>query len=103
MTMRTPNRLLRPTDLLDISPDGRGAPGFADGDRVRVRSRYGAATLPLHVDDAPRAGEVFATFTDPTIRVNLVTGPWRDACTDTPEYKGTAVRLEKLQPAGREA
>ena len=62
---------------------------------MRVESRYGAAVLPLHVDDASRPGEIFATFSDPEVSLNLVTSPWRDAHADTPEYKLTAVRLER--------
>ena len=95
MTMRTKNRILRPTDRLDMSPEDAARGGFAEGDRVRLVSRYGAAVLPLHIDEASKAGEVFATFTDPAVSLNLVTSPWRDAHTATPEYKRTAVRLER--------
>ena len=95
MTMRTPNRVLRPTDRLGVSAEDAARGGFAEGDRVRLVSRYGAAVLPLHIDEASKAGEVFATFTDPAVSLNLVTSPWRDAHTATPEYKRTAVRLER--------
>jgi len=93
--MRTPNRTLRPTDRLDVSAVDAAKHGFSEGDRVRVESRYGAAVLLLHVDDGSRPGEVFATFSDPAVSLNLVTSRWRDAHADTPEYKLTAVRLER--------
>ena len=38
MSMRTPNKLLRPTDTLDISPHDARALDIASGDAVRVRA-----------------------------------------------------------------
>jgi formate dehydrogenase major subunit len=95
MTMRTRNRELRATDRLDMAPADAARLGLAEGARVRVRSRYGSALLGVHVDDAVREGEVFATFSDPAVSLNAVTGPWRDGYTGTPEYKVTAVRVER--------
>ncbi|MDX2169452.1 MAG: formate dehydrogenase subunit alpha [Deltaproteobacteria bacterium] len=95
MTMRTANRMLHPTDRLEISPADAAAQRVADGERVRVESRYGSAVLPVQVSDAAAPGELFASFADPAVFLNLVTGPWRDARVDTPEYKLTAVRLAR--------
>ncbi|MBI3180869.1 MAG: formate dehydrogenase subunit alpha [Myxococcales bacterium] len=95
MTLRTPNRELRPADTLDLSPDDARALQLSEGDRVRVRSRYGEATLPAHVSERLRPGECFATFHTPTARVNALTSDERDPYTHTPEYKVTAVALEK--------
>jgi formate dehydrogenase major subunit len=94
MTMRTANAALRPHDSLDISSGDARRLGLSDGQRVRIRSRYGEATLPVHIEDALRAGELFATFHTPEVFLNRVTGPHRDGQVDTPEYKVTAVRLE---------
>ncbi|MFO1464381.1 MAG: formate dehydrogenase subunit alpha [bacterium] len=94
MTLRTPNRVLRPTDTLDIAPQDAARLGLRDGDRVVVRSRYGEATLPLRVDERVKPGELFATFHSPEFFLNRVTGPQRDNQVKTPEYKVTAVRLE---------
>ncbi len=96
MTMRTANRELRPTDRLDVSPSDAARLALHDGDRVRVRSRYGSCVLPVHVDDRQRPGELFATFSDPSSALNAVTGPGKDALVATPEYKITAVRLETV-------
>ncbi|HEY8944815.1 MAG TPA: formate dehydrogenase subunit alpha [Polyangiaceae bacterium] len=95
MTMRTKNRLLRPTDRLDMMPEDAARLDLEDGDRVRVTSRYGTTVLPLHLDERCSPGQLFATFSDPTTWLNAVTGPHRDAKTGTPEYKLTAVRIEK--------
>ena len=99
MTRRSVTQRLRPTDLLEISPADAARLRVAEGDLVRVTSRYGAASLPVEVTDRVVPGEVFATFSDPEVRLNRVTGPYRDAHTNTPEYKVTAVRLDPA-PAG---
>jgi formate dehydrogenase major subunit len=93
MTGRTPNRELRPTDLLDISPSDALRLGLEEGSMVLIESRHGSATLPLHIDSAIRDGQLFATFQTPDLRLNALTGPYRDACVGTPEYKITAVRI----------
>jgi formate dehydrogenase major subunit len=42
-----------------------------------------------------KPGELFATFHDHAVFLNAVTGPNRDAIVGAPEYKVTAVRIEK--------
>jgi formate dehydrogenase major subunit len=95
MTMRTPNRELRPSDVLDMAPRDAERLALRDGEPVRVTSAYGGAVLRLHVDAAVREGELFATFTDPRVFLNEITSPHRDPCTGTPEYKVTAVQVER--------
>jgi formate dehydrogenase major subunit len=97
MTMRTRDRILRPTDRLDISPADAERMGLRDGDRVRVLSRQGETVLPLHVDERMKPGHVFATFSDPATWLNRVTASHLDPHTGTPEYKLTAVRLERAE------
>jgi formate dehydrogenase major subunit len=95
MTMRTPNRELRRTDTLDISPADAARLGLADGESVRVTSRQGAAVLPLRIDPRVKEGELFATFHADDAGVNRLTGQGRDKHAMTPEYKVVAVRIEK--------
>jgi formate dehydrogenase major subunit len=95
MTGRTRNNLLRATDVLDISPDDASAVGLSEGDPVRVVSAYGSAVLPAHLSHEVEPGQLFATFHTPAFFLNALTGPHRDALTGTPEYKVTAVRLER--------
>ena len=96
MTGRSLTHELRPRDLLEVSPTDATALGVDDGDAVRITSRYGETVLGAHVTDRVAAGQLFATFSDPGIALNRVTGPHRDPTTHTPEYKVTAVRLRKL-------
>ncbi|KZE25916.1 formate dehydrogenase subunit alpha [Crenobacter luteus] len=95
MSYRTPNATLAPSDTLDIAPVDAAAYGLKDGDIVRVRSRYGHACLPVHVTPAMRPGQLFTSFHRPDLFVNQLTSSVRDRLVHAPEYKVTAVRLEK--------
>jgi len=94
MTGRTPNRVLRPSDTLDISPHDARDLGLAEGQVVTLRSRYGAAMLPLRICEAIKPGELFATFHDAAVGLNAVIGPQRDRFVHTPAYKQTAVAIQ---------
>jgi formate dehydrogenase major subunit len=94
MTDRTRNRELRPSDLLDISPDDAADVGVANGAHVRIVSRYGEAVLPVQISPTVSRGRLFATFASRDVFLNFVTGPHRDPIVGTPEYKVTAVRVE---------
>jgi formate dehydrogenase major subunit len=96
MTGRTRNAELRPSDLLDISVDDAAKVGVRPDEPVRVVSRYGAAVLPVRISGAMARGQLFATFQNPERLVNAITGANRDGVTDTPEYKVTAVRVERM-------
>lgn len=95
MTDRTLNHELRPTDTLQMHPDDATRLGLNDGEPVRVISRYGEAMLPLQFDRGVRVGELFATFHSPKVFLNMLTSPVRDRTVGTPEYKVTAVRVER--------
>jgi formate dehydrogenase major subunit len=62
-----------------------------------VVSRYGSAVLPVHVNAAMARGQLFATFQTPQLWINALTSGHRDAAVGTPEYKLTAVRVERLE------
>lgn len=96
MSGRTLNAKIRPTDTLDINPIDAKSLKLFPNDLVNVKSRYGEATLPVRLCEDIKRGEVFCTFSTPDSWVNKLTGPFRDQIVDTPEYKITAVRLEKL-------
>jgi formate dehydrogenase major subunit len=96
MTRRSLTQALHPTDLLEISPTDAAALGIDEAANVRVTSQYGTAILAAHITSRVTPGELFTTFSDPSIQVNRVTGPHRDSVTNTPEYKVTAVHLQPL-------
>jgi formate dehydrogenase major subunit len=96
MTMRTKNREIRPSDVLDMHPDDAFALGLSQGQQVRVTSRHGSTELALSLDDGVRRGEAFATFHSPEVFINQVTSPVRDNRVGAPEYKVCAVRVEAI-------
>jgi formate dehydrogenase major subunit len=95
MTMRTVNVKLRPTDVLDISPQDAKRLDLKEGKPVRIHSRYGEATLPIRITSTVNAGELFATFHTAEVFLNRVTSPHRDRYVKSPEYKVTAVGIEE--------
>jgi len=95
MTMRTANAELRATDVLDISVEDAKRLRLQNEEKVRVHSRYGEASLPIRITSAVRPGELFATFHSSAVFLNRVTSPYRDRYVKTPEYKVTAVQIEK--------
>ncbi|MBI4481338.1 MAG: molybdopterin-dependent oxidoreductase, partial [Acidobacteria bacterium] len=95
MTLRTRNTVLRSTDALDVSPRDAERLELRDRERVRICSRHGTAVLPVKVNPAVKSGELFATFHTAEVFLNDVTSPHRDRYAKTPEYKVTAVRIEK--------
>jgi formate dehydrogenase major subunit len=95
MTGRTRNNELRPSDVLELSPTDALAIGVHSGEQVRVVSEYGTALLPARVSAAVLPGQAFATFQTKEVFLNSVTGPNRDGVVGTPEYKVTAIRVER--------
>jgi formate dehydrogenase major subunit len=96
MTMRTANVELRATDFLDISAEDAQRLHVLEGEQVRVQSRYGEALLPIRITSEVRPGELFATFHTTEVFLNHLTGPYRDRYVKSPEYKVTAVNVERL-------
>ncbi len=96
MTGRTRNQDLRPSDLLDISPSDATTLALQDGDRARVVSRYGSAVLPVRVTTTVARGQLFATFHSKDVFLNFVTSSHRDQIVGSPEYKLTAVKVERV-------
>lgn len=96
MSLRTGNKKLRPSDTLDISPADAAALSVSEGEHVRLTSRYGEAIIPVAIKANVNKGELFATFHEPEIFLNRVTSSHRDRYTLAPEFKVTAVRIDKL-------
>jgi formate dehydrogenase major subunit len=94
MTLRTPDTILHPYDLIEISPQDASRLHLQDRARLGVISRYGEATFHVCITDRVRSGELFASFHTSDAHTNTLTGNVRDPVTQTPEYKITAVRLE---------
>jgi len=97
-TARTPNDSIHSTDYLQLSSADASTLGLAAGEIVRLRSEQGSADLPVKISDTVKDGEVYTTFHSTRVFLNQITTSHRDRYTKTPEYKITAVRIEKLEP-----
>jgi len=95
-TFRTPNATMYKMDYLNVSPSDAKRLGLTDGEEVRIRSRTGAAVLPIQIREKQKSGELYATFHTVRTFLNEITSPHRDRYTKTPEYKVTAVKVEKV-------
>ncbi len=95
MTGRSGNDSLRSTDFIQISPlDARNL-SVSDGAEVSVVSAYGSTRIKVSIQEGIVPGTAFATFNNPETELNRITGKQRDSLQHTPEYKVTAVRIEK--------
>ncbi len=91
---------LRRGESLDIAPEDGARLGVADGELVRAVSRRGAVDVPARYDSTLRPGLAFMTlhFQD-DVATNLLTIDATDPKSGTAEFKATAIRVEKLEPA----
>ena len=101
MTRRTGNREISPEDLLTINPRDARDKGIARGDRVRIFSARGEVLLRARVSEEVKPGILYATFHFPEHLVNQITSEEKDEESLCPEYKVSAVDIEKVRNKGR--
>ena len=82
-------------DPTRVHPKDAGRLGILHGETVTVVSRRGSVPVPVELSRATRPGVVFMTFHWPETRTNLLVGGAADEYTGCPEYKVSAVRIEK--------
>ncbi len=99
-TRRTANVVWHDEDRLDIHPHDAESRGIRDGDWVGVASRAGDTVLRAHLCDRLPPGVVYTTFHFPGSGANVVTTENSDWATNCPEYKVTAVEVNRVgQPS----
>ena len=87
-----------PATFAEVSPGLAQARGLADGDWVRLVSATGAVRVRVVITERVQGSTVFLTLHDrDEAAVNRLTSDRRDPVTGTPDYKGTRVRLERLE------
>lgn len=103
-TRRTRNELWHQEDILDIHPQDAEDRGIRDGDWVGITSRTGTTVLHAKVSEKMQPGVVYTTFHHPVSGANVITTDNSDWATNCPEYKVTAVQVEKVhQPSSWQA
>ncbi|QAU34522.1 formate dehydrogenase subunit alpha [Janthinobacterium sp. 17J80-10] len=96
MTYRTPNAVLQASDTLDMALSDAQRLGLQSGEIVQLVSRHGSAVLPLRISGTVKPGELFTSFHRAELLINRITSPYRDRMVKSPEYKVTAVRVNRL-------
>ncbi len=94
-TRRTENQVWHSEDVLEIHPHDAQERGINDGDWLGIYSRAGNTVLKAKVSDKMQPNVVYTTFHHPLSGANVITTDSSDWATNCPEYKVTAVQVEK--------
>jgi assimilatory nitrate reductase catalytic subunit len=97
-TRRTPRlAAAAPEPLAELHPSLAAMFGIADGDLVRVTSRYGSVVLRARISADIRAETIFAAFHwGGNSTVNDVTRDVLDPISHMPAFKACAVRIARV-------
>jgi formate dehydrogenase major subunit len=87
---------LVPEGFIQINPDDGERLGIATGDMVRLASRRGAVKGRARLTSRVPSGMIFMTFHFAETPANVLTGDAVDPVAKIPEYKVSAVRLERV-------
>jgi formate dehydrogenase major subunit len=99
-TRRTPNQAWHDEDVIEIHPSDAAPRGIHSGDWIGITSRAGQTVLRATVTERMQPGVVYTTFHHPFSGANVITTDNSDWATNCPEYKVTAVQVEKVsQPS----
>jgi predicted molibdopterin-dependent oxidoreductase YjgC len=92
---------IRRPETINLSPEDARRLGVAEGDAASVSSRRGTVQAPVHIDETLRPGLAFMTLHFPEqVATNVLTLDAWDPKSGTAEFKATAVRVDKVAPAG---
>ncbi|SFG38350.1 formate dehydrogenase subunit alpha [Neptunomonas qingdaonensis] len=99
-TRRTENQTWHDEDVLEIHPHDAEERGVNQGDWLGISSRAGQTVLRAVISQRMQPGVVYTTFHHPGSGANVITTDSSDWATNCPEYKVTAVQVEKVtQPS----
>lgn len=99
-TRRTDNQHWHDEDVLEIHPSDAELRGIHEGDWLGISSRAGQTVLRAKISERMLPGVVYTTFHHPGSGANVITTDNSDWATNCPEYKVTAVQVEKVsQPS----
>ncbi|MGJ8679162.1 formate dehydrogenase subunit alpha [Paraglaciecola sp.] len=99
-TRRTDNQVWHDEDVLEVHPSDAELRGIQNGDWLGITSRSGQTVLKAWINDRMQPGVVYTTFHHPSSGANVITTDNSDWATNCPEYKVTAVQIEKVsQPS----
>lgn len=96
-TRRTDNRHWHTEDTLEIHPQDASDRGIKNGDFIDLASRSGNTVLRAEISSRMQPGVVYTTFHHPSSGANVITTDNSDWATNCPEYKVTAVEVQKVE------
>lgn len=79
-----------------IHPVDAAAKDLKDGDNVFVSSKYGKIKAMISISEDEQIGTLFASFYDSKFLVNNIVSDQYDPVSKEPEYKVTAINVEKV-------
>ncbi|MFN3891537.1 MAG: formate dehydrogenase subunit alpha [Beijerinckiaceae bacterium] len=94
-TQRTMNNVWHDEDVLEIHPFDAESRGIRDGDLVAIQSRSGEVALHARISERMQPGVVYTTFHHAKSGANVITTDFSDWATNCPEYKVTAVQVQR--------
>jgi len=86
---------ISPESLAEINPVDAEKLSISDGDMVSITSRRGSITVKAWINKRSQPGMVFVPFHFHEAPVNLLTSTAIDPVAKIPEFKVSAVRIEK--------
>ena len=95
-TRRTKNVEWHKEDLVEIHPHDAEERGIQSGDWVGIVSRAGETVLRAQITERVQPGVIYTTFHHPESGANVITTENSDWATNCPEFKVTAVQVNKV-------
>jgi formate dehydrogenase major subunit len=95
-TRRTGIMELVDGDVLEMHPQDAGRLGCREGEAVRLVSARADALLPVAISERVMPGQLFTSFHFPRSQVNRLLSSSADESSKCPEYKVSAVRVERI-------
>jgi formate dehydrogenase alpha subunit len=95
-TRRTEIMRLVAGDVLEMHPEDAKALGCGEGEAVRLVSERADAVLPVVMSRRVQPGQLFTSFHFPGSRINRLLSSSADESSKCPEYKVSAVRVERM-------
>lgn len=96
---RTAMLRLVDADVLEMHPIDAARLGIAEGEFVRMVSARGESMIPVTVSERVQPGQLFTSFHFPLTDINVLLSSSADDRSKCPEYKVSAVRIERLTEA----
>jgi predicted molibdopterin-dependent oxidoreductase YjgC len=88
---------MRNEEFIEINPLDAEKLNITGGETVKIISRRGDITAKAKISEASPAGVVFMTFHFSESPTNILTNKALDPVAKIPEYKVTAVKVEKVK------